>query len=126
MLLRLEPSGREPLYQQLARQLRQRISGGQWQAGEQLPSARELSAELGINFLTVTKVYGMLEQEGLVEMRRGLGTFVARRSDASQIAERRRLLDQLIDELLSGAGQLGLNGREVLRRVKEKIEEDNQ
>jgi len=126
MFLRLEPSGSEPLYQQLARQLRQRISGGQWKAGEQLPSARELSADLGINFLTVTKVYGMLEQEGFVEMRRGLGTFVTARSDAHQAAERSRQLDGLIDALIDGARQLGLPDREVLRRVKEKINEENQ
>jgi len=125
MFLRLEPNGSEPLYQQLARQLRQRIAGGQWKPGEQLPSARELSAELGLNFLTVTKVYGMLEQEGLVEMRRGLGTFVAVRPAARQEAERKQLLDGLIDDLLTGAAQLGLSRSETLRRVREKINEEN-
>ncbi len=50
---------------------------GQIAAGTQLPSVRDLSAELHINPLTVAKVYQFLERDGLVETRRGLGTFVA-------------------------------------------------
>jgi len=124
MFLRLEPNGSEPLYQQLARQLRERIAGGQWREGDQLPSARELSAELGLNFLTVTKVYGILEQEGLVEMRRGLGTFVAARSKPKQAVARQELLDGLIDTLVAGARRLGMSDAEVVRRVREKIKEE--
>jgi GntR family transcriptional regulator len=126
MFLRLEPNGSEPLYQQLARQLRQRIAGGQWREGEQLPSARELSAELGLNLLTVTKVYGLLEQEGLVEMRRGLGTFVALRSKSVQSTARQELLDGLVETLLEGARQLGVSEAEVLRSVREKFKEKKQ
>ena len=124
MFLRLEPNGSEPLYQQLARQLRQRIAGGQWKEGDQLPSSRELSAELALNFLTVTKVYGILEQEGRVAMRRGLGTFVASRSKPVQAEARRELLDGLIDTLIEGARRLGASNSEVVRRVREKIKEE--
>ena len=124
MFLRLEPNGSEPLYQQLARQLRHRLAAEHWRAGEQLPSARELSAELGLNFLTVTKVYGMLEQEGLLEMRRGQGTFVAARPAATQRAAREELLDGLIDTLRAGARQLGVGDAELIRRVREKLKQD--
>ena len=61
MSFRLEPNASEPLYQQLARQIAHRIAGGEWKEGDQLPSARQLSAELGLNFLTVNKVYALLE-----------------------------------------------------------------
>lgn len=124
MFLRLEPNGSEPLYQQLARQLRQRIAGGRWREGDRLPSARELSAELGLNFLTVTKVYGILEQEGLVEIRRGLGTFVATRSRPAQALAKRELLDGLIDVLVEGARRLGVSDADIVRRVREKIKEE--
>jgi GntR family transcriptional regulator len=122
MFLRLEPNASEPLYQQMARQLRQRIAGGQLKPGEQLPSARELSAELGVNFLTVVKVYQLLEQEGLVEMRRGLGTFVAPQSAKQRATAREELLDGLIDTLLRGAEELGASHSEVLHRLREKLE----
>jgi GntR family transcriptional regulator len=121
----LEPNGSEPLYQQLARQLSQRIAGGEWKDGDQLPSARHLSAELGLNFLTVNKVYSILEKEGVLEVRRGLGTFVATRSKKAQKAARIELLDELIDSLVTGARQLRLTRTEVLQRIKEKIPEEN-
>lgn len=124
MFLCLKPNDSEPLYQQLARQLRHRLAAEHWRAGDQLPSARALSAELGLNFLTVTKVYGMLEQEGLLEMRRGQGTFVAARPAEVQRAARGELLDGLIDTLRAGARQLGVGDAELIRRMREKLKQD--
>jgi GntR family transcriptional regulator len=57
----LNPNSGVPLYVQLQHQLQQRILSGQLKHGAQLPSVRELSAELHINLLTVTKVYQILE-----------------------------------------------------------------
>ena len=62
----LNPNSGVPLYVQLQQQIQQRILSGQIQHGAQLPSVRELSAELHINLLTVTKVYQNLEREGFV------------------------------------------------------------
>ena len=121
MTFRLEPNASEPLYQQLARQIRQRIAGGDWTEGEQIPSARQLSAELALNFLTVNKVYALLESEGLLEVRRGVGTFVAARSTEKREADRLDLLDELIDSLVTGAHQLHLTRTQVLQRVREKL-----
>ena len=71
-------------------QLQQRILTGQLARGEQLPSVRELSAELGVNPLTIAKVYQLLEREGFVETRRGLGTYVSHQSPALNREARRR------------------------------------
>ncbi len=121
MTFRLEPNASEPLYQQLARQIRQRIAGGDWTEGQPIPSARQLSAELTLNFLTVNKVYALLESEGLLEIRRGVGTFVAAHSKEKREADRLHLLDELIDSLVTGAHQLHLNRSQVLQRVREKL-----
>jgi len=123
MSFRLEPNASEPLYQQLARQIAHRIAGGEWKEGDQLPSARQLSAELGLNFLTVNKVYALLESEGLLELLRGLGTFVAVRSAAKREEDRLELLDELIDALVEGARSLRLSRSEVVQRVREKLNE---
>ena len=124
MYFHLEPNGSEPLYQQLARQVSHRIAGGDWKEGDQLPSARQLSAELGLNFLTVNKVYALLEKDGLLEIRRGQGTFVASRSQKEHEATRLELLDGLIDALVAGARQLRLTHSEVIQRVREKLTEE--
>jgi len=64
-------------YQQLAARLRQQILRKELQSGDRLPSYMELRKEYGVTLSTVERVYGLLENEGLVERRHGSGTFVA-------------------------------------------------
>ena len=79
MFIHLNPNSGMPIYRQLFGQLRQRIVSGQLAEEAQLPSVRDLAADLKINLLTVAKVYQLLEGEGLVETRRGLGHLCAGR-----------------------------------------------
>lgn len=67
----------EPIYRQLMDQLRRRVAAGQWLAGQELPSVRELALLLAVNPMTVSKAYGLLELEGLLERRRGLPMVIA-------------------------------------------------
>lgn len=69
-----------PVGQQLIEQLQSELGGGGWQAGERFPSERELAVAHGISRATANKVISKLVSEGWLEIRRGLGTFVARRS----------------------------------------------
>ena len=121
MFLKLEPNSSEPLYQQVVRQVRQRIAGGSLKPGEQLESARDLSAQLKINFLTVTKAYQILEQEGFVEMRRGLGTFVSARSSNAVASTKQKLLNEMVESLAEGASQMGFQSEEVIRLLEKKM-----
>jgi GntR family transcriptional regulator len=68
-----------PPYLQLSQQIRQAVRKGLLDVGDQLPTVKEVSAELAINPNTVLKAYRELEHEGLVEGRQGVGTFVARK-----------------------------------------------
>ncbi|MFG3225524.1 GntR family transcriptional regulator [Kitasatospora sp. NPDC048194] len=67
---------RVPLYRRLARRLQERIDAGGYPAGARLPSEPELSAEFGVNRLTVRQAVAELERAAVVEIRRGVGTFV--------------------------------------------------
>ena len=69
-----EPKG---IYHQIADQIRDRILQGEWQAGERIPSIRELAIELGVNPNTVTKSYQALLDREIIENRRGRGYFVS-------------------------------------------------
>ncbi|MBA2480055.1 MAG: GntR family transcriptional regulator [Planctomycetes bacterium] len=86
MLWRLAPDSPEPLYLQLVRQLRAAVASGRMQPGERIPSHRELAAQLVINHLTIKRAFDLLEAEGLVITKRGLGTFVADRLPAGHAA----------------------------------------
>src|SRR5437762_13908449 len=101
----LSPSHPMPLYAQLTRAIRFAITTGRLQVGEQLPTVRQLAVELRINANTVAKVYGELERTGILETRRGVGTFVsARHLAASHRGEHEKHLTDLVDRFIEEAG----------------------
>jgi GntR family transcriptional regulator len=120
MFLPLDPSSGLPIYRQIFDQVRRMIAGGVLQPGDRLMSVRELSATLAINPLTVTKAYGELEREGVVEMRRGLGVYVA--TDAVPVralSVRRSAARAAAERFALEAAQAGLDSREAARLVVE-------
>jgi GntR family transcriptional regulator len=121
MEMRIETSGREPIYRQLARQIREAIATGKLAEEEKLPSVRELSRSLVVNPNTIARVYTELEREGLLFTRPGLGVFVARpRMELTKKARRDRLL-QTLDQFLTEAVHLGFVAGEVLEMVGERV-----
>ncbi len=66
----------EPIYEQIKNQIRSAILSGELTDGETLPSLRTLARELHVSVLTITRSYGELADEGLVENVQGKGTFV--------------------------------------------------
>ena len=67
-----------PIYAQLERAIKLAIATGAMQAGDRLPTVRELAVELKINANTIAKVYATLERQGVVATKRGVGTFASR------------------------------------------------
>jgi GntR family transcriptional regulator len=110
-----------PLYLQLQQQIQQRILSGQFADGAQLPSVRELSTELHLNPLTVAKVYQILEKEGFVETRRGIGTFVSHQSPGLKMDARRQQIGPALEQLVVEALHLGLGEAEIQSLLSEKF-----
>jgi GntR family transcriptional regulator len=77
--LRLNTKSGVPPYLQIAQQIRQALSAGLLEPGDQLPTVKEVVTQIAVNPNTVLKSYRELEYEGLVEGRPGAGTFVLRR-----------------------------------------------
>ena len=73
----LKPHSGEPIYRQLFEQIRRMVASGQLAPGTPLPSIRELALQHAINPMTVSKVYSMLEAEGVLERNRGKPMTVA-------------------------------------------------
>ena len=117
----LNPTSGVPLYVQLQQQVQQRILTGQLADGEQLPSVRDLSSQLGLNPLTVSKVYQLLERDGFVETRRGLGTYVSHQAPALRLEARRRQVEPAVEQLVTEAMHLGLSEREIQSLLREKF-----
>jgi GntR family transcriptional regulator len=115
--LRVDTKDPMPLYAQLERRIRAAIAAGRLQPGAQLPTVRQLAVALRINANTVARVYSQLEREGVLQTRRGVGSFInAQTTRATQLGdETRRLeLQRLIQDLLAGAGTLGFSTDDVV------------
>ena len=80
----IDDTDRTPVYAQLERGIRSAIASGRLAVGDQLPTVRQLAVDLRVNANTVARVYAFLERTGVLETRRGVGTFVSARTPAPQ------------------------------------------
>lgn len=114
MQIRIDKSARIPIHDQIKDQIIGLIHARQIQAGDQLPTIRALSIELAVNFNTVAHAYHELDAEGIIETRRGEGTFVASTPDEAEMQIlRQKTLEKLVRGLLSEARRLGYTTAEV-------------
>ncbi len=117
-LLTIDPHLPTPIWAQLDQTIRAAIATGRLQAGEQLPTVRQLAVELRINANTVARVYVDLERAGVLETRRGVGTFVAARQPAVPKRGRDAELRALAERWLAEAAARGFSVDDVARQVK--------
>jgi GntR family transcriptional regulator len=114
------PSSGVPIYVQLKEQIRHAIETGSLTAGDQLPGIRGLAENLVINPNTVIKVYRELENEGVLEIRHGLGAFVATRRGRSR-PEEMRDAQQLVREFVERLKDQGLDAGEIRRLFEAEL-----
>jgi len=120
----IDANDRTPIYAQLERNIRVAIATGRMQAGDQLPTVRQLAVDLRVNANTVAKVYLALEREGVVVTRRGVGTFIAESVPQSAHAgHRERRLAAHIDRFLTDSAALGYSPREAVKELTRRLKE---
>src|SRR3970040_1491829 len=117
----LKPHSGLPIYRQLLEQIRRMTASGRLPPGTPLPSIRELAVKHAINPMTVSKVYSLLEAEGLLDRHRGKPmTIAARPRVQSPAAKRLQQLDAHLDQLVLAARQLTLSEAEVVKALRSK------
>jgi GntR family transcriptional regulator len=115
----LDPRDATPLYAQLERGLRAAIAAGRLRAGDQLPTVRELAVDLRINANTVARVYSELERAGVLETRRGVGSFVRASADqARSKKEHDRRLRAMATRALADAAAAGFTPQELVAEIE--------
>lgn len=99
-----------PVYLKLRDLVAAAIIEGRFREGEMLPSVRALAAEQGANPLTVAKAYQQFQADGLVEVQRGVGMYVASgAAEKLRITERTRFLEEEWPELKARLQRLGID-----------------
>lgn len=109
-----------PIWIQIRKRLVYLIRSGKLGENERLPSVRELSVQLGVNYNTINKVYQDLERDGFIFTRRGKGSYVAERTayEALDIDDE---VEALATDLVGRAFEKGMEADDLVDLVREKI-----
>jgi len=83
------------------------------------------AVDLSVNPNTVIRAYRELEIEGVLDSHQGSGTFVSSRKPDIDQLERRRMLDQILTDLLARASTYGLTLEDVLDGLRQRKEESS-
>ena len=106
MLIDIDVHGGVPIYRQVIDQVRRLIMTGQMAEGEQLESVSNLSSRLKVNPMTISKAYSLLEMEGLLKRKRGLGLFVAGIRKEQQEKTKITILQEILNKAAVTAVQM--------------------
>jgi GntR family transcriptional regulator len=122
MMIELDLRSHVPIYVQLVDRVKHLVATGVLQPGDQLPTVRQLAADLRVNFNTIARAYRMLDEVGVISTQQGRGTYVLE----PMIPERaRRLRKSAMEELTKGflreADRMGFDPDEVLESCDEMI-----
>jgi GntR family transcriptional regulator len=120
--LTISQADRRPMYLQLMEQIRHLVAVGTWRAGDEIPSIRNLAADLRISVITIKRAYLELESEGVIVTRQGRGTFVADNPRLGPDLTRQELQSHL-HAAVRLARRLGLGADEVADRLHDAFQQ---
>jgi GntR family transcriptional regulator len=120
MKIQLDLKSGVPFYRQIIDQVKSAIATGMIEAGDRLPTVRQLAVDLSVNPNTVSRAYTELELTGLVETHMGSGTFVGQKRVEQDEVERRRILNQISQEFLSRASSHGFTLDDILENLQQR------
>ena len=117
-IVELDPRDPTPIYAQLDRALRAAIASGRLSIGDQLPTVRQLAVELRVNANTIARVYLDLERAGVIETRRGVGSFIRASAAAARPArEHQRRLRALATHIAADTAAHGFTIDELVQQL---------
>ncbi|AQQ10208.1 HTH-type transcriptional repressor YtrA [Sedimentisphaera cyanobacteriorum] len=122
MIINIDTHSGIPIYRQITGEIKNLILSGTLTAGEQMPSVRELSAQLRVNPMTVSKAYSNLEMEGFFERRRGVGMFVNPQSEELREENGEQIIKDSLKSTVSRARSFGISKAELARIVQNLYE----
>lgn len=124
MFITISNTNPRPLYEQIYTEIKELIVSGRLKPGDGLPSIRELAKELTVSVITTKKAYELLEQEGLITTRQGLGSFVAQRDYATIKHKIKEEFRNKMINLLDEAERMGLTRDEIKLIINEILSKE--
>lgn len=122
MNIQLDFRSRQPIYMQIVEQVRQLVARGELKPGDQLPTVRQLAADLRVNFNTVARAYRLLDEAGLISTQHGRGTYVWETPDEETTRNlRRQGLREMCEHFVQEAVQLGYTSDELSHEFEQAL-----
>jgi len=125
MRILISNSSPDPIYEQIAGQIKGQIIAGELAEGEPLPSIRKLAHELQISVITTKRAYEELDKEGLIDTVGGKGTFVASQNQEFMREKRMKVVEAKLSEVLNDARMLGVSYEELGEMLRLLWEEES-
>src|SRR3954466_11844142 len=120
-IVAIDPRDPTPIYAQLERGLRAAVATGRLRPGDHPPTARDRAGGLGINANTVARVYTELERAGVIETKRGVGSFIsATPAQAHPPREEERRLRAFVTRVLADADAAGFTVDDLVAALRER------
>lgn len=113
MRLIINHSSMQPIYEQIADQVKGKIMQGELQADTALPSVRTLAKELKVSALTVKKAYDALEQEGFIITIHGKGSYVAFANQQLMLEEKKKEVEADLEMAIRKGRSCGMSNQEI-------------
>ncbi|MBN4062963.1 MAG: GntR family transcriptional regulator [Alkaliphilus sp.] len=108
----------EPIYFQIATQIKREIMRGELSSAEMLPSIRSLAKELRISVITTKRAYEELEREGFIETVPGKGSYVATQSNELLNEKKKKIIEDKIEIIVEESKLLGIELEELIEMLK--------
>jgi len=125
MKIIISNSSPDPIYEQIVRQIKGQIIGGDLEEGAPLPSIRKLAQELQISVITTKRAYDELEREGFIDTVGGKGTFVAVQNKELLREKKMKLVEEKLAAAVAEARLLGI-GHKALREMMRLLYEEEE
>lgn len=118
MQIVISNGSKEPIYEQIKRQIKESILRGELQEGELLPSIRQLAKDLHISVITTKRAYDDLEQEGFIVSVVGKGSFVAGQNRELLREMRLRWIEERLAEVVAESKSVGVTLPELVEMLR--------
>jgi len=120
-VIQIRPRSDVPIHRQISDGVRMAVSTGRLQIGDELPSVRGMAVRLRVNPNTVARAYRDLEAQGVLETRRGRGTYISRRAGRGSKRGTQEVIEAGAGEFIEVARQGGMSDEEIVKVLKSQL-----
>ena len=110
-----------PIYIQISNDIKEQIIRGNLNDGDKLPSIREYSALYEVTALTIQRAMQQLEQDGIIQVRKGIGSFII---DGSKNILAKKMIHSQLQEFITRMRNMGLCNADILKMLEEELENE--